>query len=144
MTSKPRQDTLPAVIARFTSRTRILIRTLAESFPDDATAMRAVARGRFACEHAPVVVIKNIGYYINKYSDQVLDRDLNFFIQTTYDTDLMESVTRDKIDFVQYLIPRVKESVVGLDHAAQMEFADLILDMFEDYLTYVELGGETF
>ena len=138
------ENSLPAIIGRFISRTRILVRTLSESFPDDATVARAVARGRFACEHAPVVVVKNLGYYIFKYRDQVLAHDLNFFIQTTYDTDLMESVTRDKIDFVQYLIPRVKNVIVRLDHEAQMEFADIILDMLDEYLKYVEAGGETF
>ena len=144
MSTRFQENSLPAIIGRFTSRTRILVRTLAEAFPDDATVARAVARGRFACEHAPVVVVKNLGYYIYKYRDQVFARDLEFFVQTTYDSDLMESVTRDKIDFVQYLIPRVKAAVVKLDHESQMEFADLILDMLDEYLGYVEAGGETF
>ena len=132
-------ESVPAVVDRFLRRVRVLVRSLEETFPEDATVVRAVKRIRFACEHVPAVVIRNIGYYLYQYREQVVARDLNFFISTSYDSDIQASVKQDKADFVQYLIPRVKDVVCQLDAEAQLEYSDIVLGMFDDYLTYLEL-----
>jgi len=119
---------------------RRLVGALRKWFPHDPTVDRAAKRLSLAIQERPELIIETIGGYLWKYREQISDEDEAFFLENSYDAEIREAVNQEKLDYVQYLMPRVKGLWVSpeVSNEDRDVYRQYVLDMFDLYIDYLE------
>jgi len=86
----------------------------------------------------PTYVIKTMGPYLYKYSDDILSDDEKF-MNHDYAEDLTECVEGDPAPI---LVPKLKLLWRSLDDIGKKELITLVRDLLEIYLDYATLEGD--
>jgi len=134
------------IIDTFNKTLKVLIKDLYNNYPSDALIYRAYKRVCLVIDYEPLIAIKNVGYYLIRYKDLIYSVDENdmatitkFFIENTYDSELKESVNKEKADLVQYIIPKAKECALKFNDERKKEYFNIIRDLLDGYIDYLSL-----
>jgi hypothetical protein len=84
----------------------------------------------------PVRVVEDIGYYLMKYQDRILEGDESFFLEADFSEDLGESVDPVKKEDTAEMIPLVKECVRKMPKDEQRHYTGIVHDMLISFLGY--------
>lgn len=124
---------------------RKLVAELVRAFPRDATVDRVKKRLFLATDSCPIFVAETVGAYLFPYRAEVWSHDEGFFLENSYDQELRAAVSTEKVDYVEYIMPLVKNlwrAGTTPEDVKQdcRESVSRILDLYIEYL--VAKGGQ--
>lgn len=130
-------------VEAFNRDLKTLTRDVVERYPEDATIYRAEKRVMLAINADPLFVINSVGQYLFAYRDQIyalesggMDAE-RFFLDSSYDSEIREGVNKEKIDLVNYIMPKMKECVLGLDGDEKAAYKRLVVSLLDNYIEYL-------
>lgn len=129
-------------VSGFCHEMRLLVRDLEARLGADPLVARAARRAGIAVSEAPVFVIESVGPYLARYGRQIYAmRDdaaaEEFFLEQSYDAEILASPASEKRDLVTYVIPLVKRAARGLGPAERAEYRERVVTLLDLYLDYL-------
>lgn len=122
---------------------RVLVRDLEARLGGDLLVTRAVRRANIALSEAPIFVIESVGPYLARYGKQIYalrgagaDAE-DFFLEQSYDADVLAAPASEKRDLVTYIIPLVKRAARGMGGAERAEYRERVVALLDSYLDYL-------
>jgi hypothetical protein len=122
---------------------KTLTRDVAARYPEDATIFRAEKRVMLVIDTDPLYVIDLVGKYLYDYRTQVYALESGgaeaeqFFLKNEYDSELQAGVNREKVDLVNYIMPKMKECVNVLSEEEKAEYKRLVVSLLDNYVEYL-------
>jgi hypothetical protein len=132
-----------AYVEQFNSDLKTLVRDVASRYPEDPNIYRAEKRVMLVIGTDPLYVIDLVGKYLFTYKDQVyaLEQDgaeaEKFFLDNGYDTEILAGVDQDKVDLVNYIMPKLKECVRALEADEKAEYKSRVVSLLDNYVEYL-------
>ena len=131
-------------ITKFNGLLRGLVADLANRNPGDAVIDRARLRVQTVIRYDPAAVIGLVGPYLFRYHEKIYAlADLaapdaeGFFLDNSYAEELAQGKDAEKIDMVEYIIPRAKQSYRTLGEEDRKQYRATVIALLDTYLDYM-------
>lgn len=106
-------------------------------YPTDPKIDRAKKRIMLAIDTWPVWIIDTIGPILYGYRDAIYAADETFFLQNSFDAEFEGSVDMEKVDYVTYIIPKVKGAWAEANPSDKDAYKEKVLDLLDAYVEYL-------
>lgn len=122
---------------------KILVQDVAARYPHDANIYRARQRVMTVISMDPLYVIDLVGKYLFTYKEQVYALETSgaeaekFFLDSSYDAELRAAVNQEKIDLVNYIMPKLKECVRALEADEKEDYKKRVVSLLDNYIEYL-------
>jgi hypothetical protein len=139
----PAQAAYVVHVEAFNHNLKVLTRDLAARYHNDAMIYRAEKRVMAVINLDPLFVINEVGPYLYKYREQIYAIEQNsdaieeFFLERSFEDEFEGSTNQEKVDMVQYIIPKAKECIRSLPAGDKGQIKGLIIDLLDDYVEYL-------
>jgi len=119
-----------------------LVVYLNDQSPGDDKIFRTKERVITITSILPTAPIDIVGKYLSDYGGQIFAKDMDFFLQSTYDTELGEGEDAENVDLVSYIIPKAKDILRDRSDSEKQAFIKIAEKLLVTYMDYVEeIGG---
>jgi hypothetical protein len=133
------------IIESFNRSLKYVTIDLVSKFPDDAMIYRAKTRIMTVISIDPVFVIKAVGPFLYKYRDEIAQLEQEspggkiekFFLDNTFSDDFTGSTNNEKIELVQYIMPKAKLCARNMNETDRREYKKLVVALLDDYVDYL-------
>jgi hypothetical protein len=142
------RDSYIAFAEAFNRDLKILTRDVTERYPDDATIKRAEKRIMLVVDTDPLYVIDLVGAYLLSYKDQIYALESGnqgaeeFFLESSYDSEIRAGVDKEKVDLVSYIMPKMKECVRTLAEDEKADYKRRVVSLLDNYVEYLVAKGK--
>lgn len=135
-------------IESFIHTLKVITRDLSQKFPNDAKIIRIKKRIFLAVEHDPIFIMNSVGSLLYKYKDQIYDTTgtiETFFLNKDYSEDVssINNPDDEKIEMINYLIPKIKEYASQLSLPDKDQYGDFIINLLDNYIEYLFLANRS-
>lgn len=124
------------VVNAFNRKIKLLTLDLNNKFPNDAKINRAYRRILLAIDTDPIFVLNNVGAYLYKYRDKIVEGNDTFFITNDYDEDIKAGKVEEKQKEVQYIMPKIKEAWKIETKENKDKYKETVKELLMDYAQY--------
>lgn len=128
---------------------KLLVTDLKDGCPTDADVYRVHKRVMTAISISPLLVVDLVGPYLLKYHKVIYASGTDpagveqFFMDSTFDSELNEGVDREKVDLVRMMLPKTKEYARVSSPAKKERYCALVVEMLDNYLAYADELAKT-
>jgi|688.fasta_scaffold27672_3 hypothetical protein len=108
-------------------------------FPTDDVVIRAKKRTALAIDQFPTWIINEVGMHLFKYYEQIERKDVNFFLENSYDREMSKTVKTnpDTAKLSEYLIPKIKETWRSIDKNKQAIYYKNVFMLLTHYVEFL-------
>lgn len=141
---------IAGIVNDFVGTLKRLMKTLAETFPNDAVVARTQKRLQLAASAAPTRVLMVSGGYLFKYREYIYSGDEEVWSQfidgekrSAFDSDVAAAENPEDRSEASHIIPLIQGIAKGLDRKGRQEYHGVVqslLDLYLDYLVLTDKG----
>lgn len=130
-------------VEQFNRNLKVIIQDVVARYPQDASIYRARQRVMTVIALDPLYVIDLVGKYLFSYREEIYALETGgieaekFFLENSYDAELRAAVSREKVDLVNYFMPKLKECVRALEADEKEDYKKRVVALLDNYVNYL-------
>lgn len=138
-----KQKTKPELMQDFCKYMKLLAGDLKRKFPTDNICFTIYRKITVAVDHLPERILRAVGKYLVKYSEQIESANYDFFLKSTFGDDFPEDREMDeKEKLCMYTIELVKQHWSSLDDKEKKDYHKITLQLLYCYCDFIEIDTE--